>query len=194
MDETERKRPASELPPAAAGRKRRRTAKAGARGAARMAARGDVPPRLTASGIEEFTVEEAVDAAVESKAHAVRDILARAAGGDSRGLPESFEAILAGASPDDVLALRSLLEESDEEARKVRRDQADGEQGDDDQLEFHVYLHEGHEGVREIDGPASGHSSRSMRRTQRSHTRGKSRLPRHISGPVVSFVDPLCPS
>jgi polyphosphate kinase 2 len=141
MDETERKRPASELPPAAAGRKRRRTAKAGARGAARMAARGDVPPRLTASGIEEFTVEEAVDAAVESKAHAVRDILARAAGGDSRGLPESFEAILAGASPDDVLALRSLLEESDEEARKVRRDQADGELAHDWRNGGYPYRH-----------------------------------------------------
>jgi polyphosphate kinase len=127
MDEMETKRPAIEPQPAAAGRKRRRNAKARARGVARVAARGDVPPRLTARGIEEFTVDEAVDAAVESKAHAVRDILARAAGGDSRGLAESFEAILAGASPDDVLALRSLLEQRDDEARTVRRDKADGE-------------------------------------------------------------------
>jgi polyphosphate kinase 2 len=128
MDETERKRPASEpLQATAPARKRRRTAKARPRGAARVAARGDVPPRLTARGIEEFTVGEAVDAAVESKAHAVRDILARAAGSDSRGLAESFEAILAGASPDDVLALRSLLEQRDDEARNVRSDKADGE-------------------------------------------------------------------
>ncbi len=126
MDETEGKRPPSE-PPAATGRKRRRVAKKRAKGATRVAARGDVPPRLTARGIEQFTVDEAVDAAVESKAHAVRDILARAARGDSRGLAESFEAILAGASPDDVLALRSLLKQRYEAARKVRRDQADGE-------------------------------------------------------------------
>jgi polyphosphate kinase 2 len=141
MDETERKRPTSELPPAAAGRKRRRTAKAGARASARVAASGDVAPRLTASGIEDFTVDEAVDAAVESKAHAVRDILARAADGNPGALAQSFEAILAGASPDDVLALRSLLEESDDDARKVRRDQADGELAHDWRNGGYPYRH-----------------------------------------------------
>ena len=105
----------------------RKTARTRNAGTTRVAARGDVAPRLTARGIEDFTVHEAVDAAVESKAHAVRDILARAAHGDPSGLVESFEAILAGASPDDVLALRNLLEQREDEARNVRRDQADGE-------------------------------------------------------------------
>jgi polyphosphate kinase len=142
MDETERKRPANEPRQAAApGRKRRATAKARARVSARAAARGDVAPRLTARGIEDFTVHEAVDSAVESKAHAVRDILARAAGGDSGGLAESFEAILSGASPDDVLALRSLLEQRDDEARTVRRDHADGELAHDWRAGGYPYKH-----------------------------------------------------
>jgi polyphosphate kinase 2 len=142
MDETERKRPTNEPRQAAApGRKRRATAKARARVSARAAARGDVAPRLTARGIEDFTVHEAVDSAVESKAHAVRDILARAAGGDSGGLAESFEAILSGASPDDVLALRSLLEQRDDEARKVRRDHADGELAHDWRAGGYPYKH-----------------------------------------------------
>jgi len=142
MDETERKRPANEPRQAAApGRKRRATAKARARVSARAAARGDVAPRLTARGIEDFTVHEAVDSAVESKAHAVRDILTRAAGGDSGGLAESFEAILSGASPDDVLALRSLLEQRDDEARKVRRDHADGELAHDWRAGGYPYKH-----------------------------------------------------
>jgi polyphosphate kinase len=142
MDETERKRPASEpLQAAVARRKRRRTAKAGARTPARVASRGDVAPRLTARGIEEFTVEEAVDAAVESKAHAVRDILVRAADGDPRALAESFESILSGASPDDVLALRSLLEQRDDDARKVKRDKADGELAHDWRQGGYPYQH-----------------------------------------------------
>ncbi len=142
MDETERKRPASEPPqPAAPGRKRRPAAKAQARASARVAAQGDVAPRLTARGIEEFTVEEAVDSAIESKAHAVRDILSRAADGDPRALAESFEAILAGASPDDVLALRSLLEQRDDDARKVRRDKADGELAHDWRSGGYPYKH-----------------------------------------------------
>jgi polyphosphate kinase 2 len=132
MDETQLKRPTGEPTQAAASqRKRKKTGKTRGAATSRVAARGDVAPRLTARGIEEFTVHEAVDAAVESKAHAVRDILARAAGGDSGSLAESFEAILSGASPDDVLALRNLLEQRDDAARKVRSDKADGELAQD---------------------------------------------------------------
>ena len=132
MDETQLKRPDGEPVQATASpRKRRKTARTRNAGTTRAAARGDVAPRLTARGIEDFTVHEAVDAAVESKAHAVRDILARAAHGDPSGLVESFEAILAGASPDDVLALRNLLEQREDAARSVKREQADGELADD---------------------------------------------------------------
>jgi len=130
MDDTKRTRSTQEPAEAAAARKRRKTHSAVPRGK-RRAARGDVPPVLTPRGIEEFAVHEAVDAATESKAHAVRDILQRAAHGDPRGLIDSFDAILAGAAPDDIVALRSLLEQREDSARKVRYEQADGELADD---------------------------------------------------------------
>ena len=129
MDDTDQSRPETRpAQPAARDRKRRRAAR---KPGARTAARGDIAPRLTARGIEEFSVSEAVDAATESKAYAVQDILARAAKGDPRGMIESLDAILAGASPDDVIALRNLLAQREEAARKVQREKADGELADD---------------------------------------------------------------
>jgi polyphosphate kinase 2 len=127
MDDTKRNRPAQEPAQAAAPARKRRTRPADKR----RAARGDVAPRLTASGIEDFTVSEAVDAATESKAYAVQDILSRAAQGDPSGLIDSFDAILAGAAPDDIVALRNLLSQREDSARRVRHDQADGELADD---------------------------------------------------------------
>ena len=129
------RRPEQGTAPAA---KRRRSAKP--RGA-RAAARGDVAPRLTAHAIEDFSVSEAVDAATESKAYAVQDILSRAAKGDPRGLIDSFEAILAGAAPDDVVALRNLLSQREESVRNLRRDTADGELADDWRQGGYPYKH-----------------------------------------------------
>ena len=131
MDDTKQSRPASGPEQAAApARKRRKTPGAVPRGK-RRAARGDVPPVLTSRGIEDFSVSEAVDAATESKAYAVQDILSRAAQGDPRGLIDSFDAILAGAAPDDIVALRNLLEQREGTARQVKYEQADGELADD---------------------------------------------------------------
>jgi polyphosphate kinase 2 len=142
MDETQLKPTAGEpAQTAASTRKRRKSGKARSADGNRAAARGDVAPRLTAQGIEDFTVHEAVDAAIESKAHAVRDILSRAARGDPSGLVESFESILAGASPDDVLALRNLLEQREDDARKVRHDKADGELSPDWREGGYPYKH-----------------------------------------------------
>jgi polyphosphate kinase 2 len=140
MDDTKQTRPAPEPAQATAPARKRRKASGGARDK-RRAARGDVAPRLTARGIEDFTVSEAVDAAHESKAHAVQDILSRAAQGDPRGLIDSFDAILAGASPDDVMALRNLLSQRDEGARKVQHDKADGELADDWRQGGYPYKH-----------------------------------------------------
>jgi len=140
MDDTKQTRPAPEPAQATAPARKRRKASGGARDE-RRAARGDVAPRLTARGIEDFTVSEAVDAAHESKAHAVRDILSRAAQGDPRGLIDSFDAILAGASPDDVMALRNLLSQREEGARKVQHDKADGELADDWRQGGYPYKH-----------------------------------------------------
>jgi polyphosphate kinase 2 len=96
-------------------------------GKARLVAAGDVSPALSAAGIEDYAVSERVLAANESKAMAVRDILSRAAKTDSAGLIESFEAILAGAAPDDVIALKALLTKYEKAARGTRRERADVE-------------------------------------------------------------------
>ncbi len=76
----------------------------------RRAIEGDVPPALNAQGIEQFSVDEAVDAAQSSKITAVQDILKRgAAAGGGPELIQSLEAIFAGASAEDAEALRKVL-------------------------------------------------------------------------------------
>jgi len=140
MDDTKEARPRQEPAETGATRKRRKAPGAIPRGK-RRAARGDVPPVLTPRGIKDFAIHEAVDAATESKAHAVKDILARAAQGDPRGLIDSLDAILAGASPDDVVALRNLLEQREDAARKVKSDKADGELADDWREGGYPYKH-----------------------------------------------------
>ena len=94
---------------------------------ARTAARGDIAPHLTADGIERFSVSEAVAAAHESKAFAVGDIMQRALQEGPASARESLEAILDGASPDDVDALRKLLLRRVDEGRALRRATEDSE-------------------------------------------------------------------
>ncbi len=94
---------------------------------ARTAAKGDIAPRLTADGIERFSVSEAVDAAHESKAFAVGDIIKQALRESPASASESLEAILDGASPDDVDALRKLLLRRGDQARELRRATEDSE-------------------------------------------------------------------
>jgi hypothetical protein len=93
------------------GDKRADRRRARLRDGSRRASAGDTAPVLSQAGIEKFAVGEAVAAARESKAFAVTDILARVAKGDPSGLIDSFEAILSGASPDDIVALRNMLEQ-----------------------------------------------------------------------------------
>ena len=139
MDDTGRKHPVAA--PDAVGKGRRSRGRPGRRAVRRAVASGDVAPRLGATAIADFTVSEAVAAATESKAHAVRDILARASRGDPGGLIESFEAILAGAAPDDVTALRNLLVQHEEVAGTARRARADGELADDWREGGYPYRH-----------------------------------------------------
>jgi polyphosphate kinase len=129
MDDTERGRPARGLATTkkAVTKAVRSTAPRGTR----RVAQGDVSPRLTAAGIAQHSISEAVSAATESKVHAVRDILSRAAKGDGPEMAEAFEAILAGSSPDDVLRLRSLLARHEEEALHHYRQKIDGELAED---------------------------------------------------------------
>ena len=116
--------------PGGAGRGRVHAAKRGP-GRARRVRGGDVSPDLTRAGIEAHAVGEAVAAAVESKAHAVRDILAQTARSDPSSLTETFETLLAGAAPDDVLALRNLLARHEDEARHRKHHAEDGVLADD---------------------------------------------------------------
>jgi len=139
MDDTRSDRAVAEL--AEARKAKARKPKPRMRKGARRVTQGDVSPRLTRAGIAEFAVNEAVDAATESKAYAMRDILSRAAKDDPAGLVESFDAILAGASPDDIVALRRLLSRREEEALRSRRAEADGELADDWREGGYPYKH-----------------------------------------------------
>ena len=103
-------------------------AKRGKQGARPRRARdGDIPPTLTPTGIESFSVSQSILAANESKAAAVEDILGRLAREKSPNLVEAFETILSGASPDDVVALKNLLTRRERAAEGTRRERADVE-------------------------------------------------------------------
>jgi polyphosphate kinase 2 len=138
MDDTGRRGPGGELGPVTTSRRKFRTSR---RESARRTTEGDVSPHLGARAIADFAISEAVSAATESKAHAVRDILSRAARGDPGGLIDSFESILTGASPDDVIALRNLLVRHEEAALKVKYEKADGELADDWRNGGYPYKH-----------------------------------------------------
>ncbi len=80
----------------------------------RKAAAGDTAPSRTPRGIETHAVSEAVDAALEAKKNAVRDVLKLASKGDNVSLAKALEAIMTGASPEDAAALREALLNKDE--------------------------------------------------------------------------------
>ena len=79
----------------------------------RSAKEGDVAPELSAEGIEAFEVEQATAGAQDSKLVALVDILCRESSENRSKNPasatEAIDAILAGASPDDVHMLRRAL-------------------------------------------------------------------------------------
>lgn len=99
-------RPAARKP--AAGRKPANTKKA-----ARPSRAGDTAPDLSAGGIEQFEIEEAISAAEDSKLVAITDILKTEAAREPRRAARALEAILAGASPDDIHVLRRALMRAD---------------------------------------------------------------------------------
>ncbi|MDP3087694.1 MAG: polyphosphate kinase 2 [Methylotenera sp.] len=77
---------------------------------ARRVTKGDIPPNNSAAGIENFSINEKVNAARESKSVALQDIINRIAiGNDIATLPEALQAILDGASPDDAAALSKAI-------------------------------------------------------------------------------------
>ncbi|MDR2626330.1 MAG: polyphosphate kinase 2 [Zoogloeaceae bacterium] len=75
----------------------------------RAARSGDVATSSTQSGIAAFEIEQATTAARESKIVAMTDILQTAAKTDLQSAASALEAILDGASPDDVAVLREAF-------------------------------------------------------------------------------------
>lgn len=78
---------------------------------ARKVVSGDVPPTNSMNAIQDFSVNERVSAAHESKSEAVKDIISRISKSDKTSLPEALQTILDGASPDDALALGRALQD-----------------------------------------------------------------------------------
>lgn len=70
---------------------------------------GDILGPSTLTGLARATVTDRVNAAQESKAVAITDIIQATAEEQNPALLQQLDAILTGASPDDLVALKSLL-------------------------------------------------------------------------------------
>ena len=75
----------------------------------RRPASGDVAPSRTAKGIKDFVVKDRSDAARDSKMEAVRDIISHSRPGEGARLAQGLKAVVEGASPDDIEALKQAL-------------------------------------------------------------------------------------
>lgn len=77
--------------------------------AARLAALGDVTPAKTENGIARFTINEAIDAAQQTKVNAVKDIIGNSPPYDVQTLAHVLRTIMHGTSTDDAAELRNSL-------------------------------------------------------------------------------------
>ncbi len=75
----------------------------------RQAVAGDVSPSLEPEALEEYVIEESVNAAQQSKITAVRDIIEKTPPHDIQTLARTLEVIIRGASPEDATILRNAL-------------------------------------------------------------------------------------
>jgi polyphosphate kinase 2 len=80
---------------------------------ARRSASGDVAPSRTPGGIKNFVVKDRSAAARDSKIEAIHDIVAHAKPGEGAKLAQALTAVVEGASPDDVEALKNALLQSE---------------------------------------------------------------------------------
>ena len=76
--------------------------------APRRVASGDTPHARTSTAVEKFVVNQAIDAAQDSKVTAIKDIVEHLKGKDAE-LSQALEAILAGSSPEDAAVLKKAL-------------------------------------------------------------------------------------
>jgi polyphosphate kinase 2 len=102
---------AKPLPPSVRPRRRPSTETAAkSSGRARPAAAGDTAPALTAAGIREHVVSSARSESQTMQAMTLANLLAGHAAGEPSGEPlEQIRSLLAGASPDEIKALRRML-------------------------------------------------------------------------------------
>jgi len=96
--------------PARPGKAKRIAAKPAA---TRRPASGDVAPSRTPGGIKSFVVKDRSAAARDSKIEAIHDIIAHARPGEGAKLAQALTAMVEGASPDDVEALKNALLQSE---------------------------------------------------------------------------------
>ena len=85
---------------------------------------GDTAPKLGPRAIERHVVRQATLSAQDAQAAALRDILKRTGAGGAGQAVEALKAIVAGAAPDDITALRHALFEH-EPASAARRENPD---------------------------------------------------------------------
>ena len=83
---------------------------------------GDISPRLGPRAIERHVVHQATRGKQEAQGAALRDIVRRAGKAEPSATIDALRAIVAGASPDDVAALRSALFESDGDTARRKED------------------------------------------------------------------------
>jgi polyphosphate kinase 2 len=86
----------------------------------RAVQRGDTAPKLGPRAIEQHVVRQATLAAQDAQAAALRDIVKHAGAGSASQTVEALKAIVAGAAPDDVAALRRALFEHESANNAVR--------------------------------------------------------------------------
>ena len=80
----------------------------------RSTSAGDVAPRLTAEGIEQYVVGNAIDGAVAARLNAVRDVLTGADPEERLEVARWLSAIVEETAPDELPALRRVILEQDE--------------------------------------------------------------------------------
>ena len=80
----------------------------------RRAAAGDVAPAHTEKSVEAFVTKDSTDAAQMAKVEALRDILAHPERLPAKQRADNLKAIVEGASPDDIEALKAALLEQSE--------------------------------------------------------------------------------
>ncbi|MCC7052765.1 MAG: polyphosphate kinase 2 [Gemmatimonadaceae bacterium] len=97
----------------------------------RRVATGDVDTATSAPVIATRAASQRTEAAVASKATALADIIERGAAGDMPALIDSLDAIMKGASPDDVIALRDAILAQGRRADRTRSQDADAELSDE---------------------------------------------------------------